>query len=155
MRYRKRSEANKPFAKQHNLPKEIDDLSFTELMKLQKIVIQMEKDMRKEIQEDERRFSLKFLIYIMINVMSGEGYWEKSYKKRIPKLFSDMTKLADVIGERVVSWEEVESLAHESGDGFNIDDDFIDRVVGYRTDYLNEKKEGENNEHTNSKRKKS
>lgn len=155
MRYRKRSKSNKHFAKQHNLPKEIDDLNFAELMKLQKIIIQMEKDMRKEIQEDERKFSLKFLIYIMINVMSGEGYWEKSYKKRIPKLFNDMTKLADAIGKRVVSWEEVEDLAHESEDGFNIDDDFIDRVVGYRTEYLNEKKEGENNEHINSKRKKS
>lgn len=155
MKYIKRSKSNKPFAKQHRLPKEIDDLSFTELMKLQKIVIQMEKDMRKEIQEDERKFSLKFLIYIMVNVMSGEGYWEKSYKKRIPKLFDDMTKLADAIRERVVSWEEVEDLAHESGEGFNIDDDFIDRVVGYRTDYLNEKEEGENNEYTKCKRKKS
>ena len=155
MRYRKRSKANKPFAKQHKLPKEIDDLNFAELMKLQKIIIQMEKDMRKEIQEDERRFSLKFLIYIMISVMSGEGYWEKSYKKKIPKLFSDMTKLADAIGEKVVSWEEVEDLAHESEEGYNIDDDFIDKVVGYRTDYLNEKKEGENDEYTKCKRKKS
>lgn len=143
MRYRKRSKANKPFAKQHNLPKEIDDLNFAELMKLQKIIIQMEKNMRKEIQEDERRFSLKFLIYTMINVMSGEGYWEKSYKKRIPKLFSDMTKLADAIGEKVVSWEEVEDLAHESEEGFNIDDDFVEKVVGYRTIYLNEKKGNE------------
>lgn len=143
MRYKKRSKTNKPFAKRHNLPKEIDDLNFAELMKFQKIIIQMEKDMRKEIQEDERRFSLKFLIYIMINVMSGEGYWEKSYKKRIPKLFSDMTKLADAIGEKVVSWEEVEDLAHESEEGFNIDDDFVEKVVGYRTIYLNEKKGNE------------
>lgn len=143
MKYIKRSKSNKPFAKQHRLPKEIDDLSFTELMKLQKIVIQMEKDMRKEIQEDERKFSLKFLIYIMVNVMSGEGYWEKSYKKRIPKLFSDMTKLADAIGEKIVSWEEVEDLAHESEEGFNIDDDFVEKVVGYRTIYLNEKKGNE------------
>ena len=144
MKYRKRSKSSKPFAKQHKLPKEIDDLSFTELIKLQKIIIQMEKDMRKEIQEDERRVSLKLLIYIMINVMSGEGYWEKSYKKRIPKLFSDMTKLADAIGEKVVSWEEVEDLAHESEEGFNIDDDFVEKVVGYRTVYLNEKKGSEN-----------
>lgn len=131
MKYKK-NQKKVPMAKKHGLPKEVDDLNFTQLMYLQKVITKMEKDMRKEFEQEERKFALKFLIYVMVNVMSGEGYWEKTYMKRIPKLFEDMTELLKAIGDNVVMWEEVENLAHEAAGGFDIDDDLIERIVESR-----------------------
>lgn len=94
MKY-KRNQQKRAIAKQYGLPKEVNNLNFVQIMYLQKIARKMEKDMREQIKQEEGKFAMKFLIYVMINVMSGEGYWEKSYMKRIPKLFEDMGKLAE------------------------------------------------------------
>lgn len=138
MKYKKHT--NRKTAMNYGVPKEVDNLNFAQLMQLQKIARQMEKNMRKEIEQQERAFALKFLIYVMVNVMSGEGYWEKTYMKRIPKLFEDMTELSKAIRDNVVMWEEVEDLTHEASGGFDIDDALIEKIVELRKERIEGRK---------------
>lgn len=85
--------------------------------------------LREEIREEEQEISLKILIYCMVNVLSGAGYWEKSYKKKIPKLLEDMADLSLAIGDGTVSMEEVEELTDIASGHINISDEIMGRIA--------------------------
>lgn len=118
------------FGNQNNkMPDEIKNLTLKETMHVQKAVQGIEKRMREEIKEQEQKIAVKFLVYMMVNVLSGEGFWEKSYKKRIPKMFDEMLKLSEAVRDGIVTWEEVDALTKEAGDNYNVDEDLIEKLV--------------------------
>ena len=124
--YNKMTVLNK---RNNKMPNEIKDLTLKETMHVQKAVQGIERRMREEIKEQEQKIAVKFLIYMMVNVLSGEGFWEKSYKKRIPKMFDEMLKLSEAVRDGIVTWEEVDTLTKEAGDNYNVDEDLIEKLV--------------------------
>lgn len=113
----------------NKMPDEIKNLTLKETMHVQKAVQSIERRMREEIKEQEQKIAVKFLVYMMVNVLSGEGFWEKSYKKRIPKMFDEMLKLSEAVRDGIVTWEEVDALTKEAGDNYNVDEDLIEKLV--------------------------
>lgn len=109
--------------------KAISNLNFQQTMEVERAIRELEPILKEEIQENERRFALISMIFVIVNVMSGEGYWEKTYKKKIPKLFSDISNLLNAYVDKTVTWEEIEALAKDGLGGFDIDEELIEKML--------------------------
>lgn len=109
--------------------KAISNLNFQQTMEVERAIRELEPILKEEIQENERRFALISMIFVIVNVMSGEGYWEKTYKKKIPKLFSDIANLLNAYVDKTVTWEEIETLAKDGLGGFDIDEELIEKML--------------------------
>lgn len=109
--------------------KAISNLNFQQTMEVERAIRELEPILKEEIQENERRFALISMIFVIVNVMSGEGYWEKTYKKRIPKLFEDIASLLTAQADNTVTWEEIENLAKDGLGGFDIDKNLIEKMM--------------------------
>lgn len=64
---------------------------------------------------------------LICNVLSGEGYWEKSAKKRLPKFIEDYLSLQETYCKGILDWEEIAEMVRDTS-GVTIQTDWLHGV---------------------------